>query len=171
MASRVKDRVTDYGKRLEREFQRLKRKPYVKVGIQSQDFSEAKVADPASTETTAATLGEIAVFHEFGLGVPERSFLRATYDNQWRAWKRLTDSLKAKILIGDESAVKALAVIGQRIEADIKMAIRNRIPPPLSPRTIRRKGSSVPLIDTGQLINSIRYVVVNASSNKQKDVQ
>jgi hypothetical protein len=34
------------------------------------------------------------------------------------------------------------------------------VPPPNSPRTIARKGSSKTLIDTSQMINSIRAEVV-----------
>jgi hypothetical protein len=41
----------------------------------------------------------------------------------------------------------------------IKQRIANGIAPPNSPYTIARKGSSKPLIDTGQLRNSITYQV------------
>ena len=55
---------------------------------------------------------------------------------------------------------RALGLLGARMSADMKMTIKNRIPPPLQPETIRRKGSDVPLIDTGQLINSITWAVL-----------
>jgi hypothetical protein len=37
----------------------------------------------------------------------------------------------------------------------MRRRVRKRIPPPLKPETIKRKKSSVPLVDTGQLVAAI----------------
>lgn len=48
---------------------------------------------------------------------------------------------------------------GIHLERAILEKIRSHIPPPLKPETVRRKGSSTPLIDTGQLIGSITHQI------------
>ncbi len=56
---------------------------------------------------------------------------------------------------------KALRLAGAYLEGKIKEKITNTDPdwPPLKPATIKRKGSSKPLIDTGKLRNSIVHNV------------
>lgn len=54
---------------------------------------------------------------------------------------------------------RVLERVGARFENDILDRIRAHIPPPLSPETIRRKGSTTPLIDTGQLVGSITHQI------------
>ena len=55
--------------------------------------------------------------------------------------------------------MRALSVLGMALVGDVQQRIRNRIPPPNAPYTIARKGSDVPLIDTGRLRQSIDFVV------------
>lgn len=56
---------------------------------------------------------------------------------------------------------KTLRLAGSYLEGKIKEKITNTDPewPPLKPETIKRKGSSKPLIDTGKLRNSIVHNV------------
>ena len=61
-----------------------------------------------------------------------------------------------------------LNTLGAKAAADVKNTIRQGIPPPNSPETIRRKGSSRPLIDTGQLINAITWIVERVKGTVQK---
>lgn len=102
---------------------------------------------------------DIASVHEFGLGVPERSFIRQPFDAS-RGSLKSTMSRAAKTAARTKRPVEwALAVVGQQFKDTIIETINSRIPPPLSPRTVARKGSSVPLIDTGQLKQSIDFEV------------
>jgi len=102
---------------------------------------------------------EIGSFHEFGLGVPERSFLRSTFDEKEGSYKNILSKLAtrtAKQLKGNIP----LELLGLKVEADVKNKIRSNIPPPLSEATLaRKKGKNVALIDTTQLIESIDYEV------------
>ncbi len=50
---------------------------------------------------------------------------------------------------------QALTKLGMVLERAMKLKITSNIPPPLKPETIRRKRSSVALIDTGQLRSQI----------------
>jgi hypothetical protein len=52
-----------------------------------------------------------------------------------------------------------MKLIGMRVVGDIQDRISDGIPPPNSPITIARKGSSKPLIDSGQLRQSISFEV------------
>lgn len=104
---------------------------------------------------------EIGLIHEFGApdaGIPERSFLRSTFDTRMPELKRLSNTL-AKNVYDEGSASDALGLMGAFLSAEVKKTIVNHIPPPLAQATIDRKGSSTPLVDTGQLINSITWVV------------
>ena len=65
----------------------------------------------------------------------------------------------AAVLAGKRTEEQAAARLELAFEADVKQRIRSHIPPPLKPATIDRKGSSLALVDTSQLLNSIRAVV------------
>ncbi|MDF7681191.1 hypothetical protein PT300_11600 [Enterobacteriaceae bacterium ESL0689] len=49
--------------------------------------------------------------------------------------------------------------MGEKLAGEVKRKIQSGIAPPLDPKTIARKGSSRPLIDTGNLLQSITYEV------------
>jgi len=70
---------------------------------------------------------------------------------------RTTDLLKAL----EDGKNEILRIVGAFLEGQIKQTItRGRAEwPPLSPETIKRKGSSKPLIDTGKLRNSVTHKV------------
>jgi hypothetical protein len=106
-----------------------------------------------------ATVGDIAFWHELGLGVPRRSWLRDWYDEQLPANKRAIRALAIKVLKGEMDERKALEVFGIQAVASIRKRIKAGIAPPLDPRTIERKGSDTPLIDKAQFIQSISWEV------------
>lgn len=110
---------------------------------------------------------QVAMWNEFGLGVPERSFLRSTWELYSDSYRKfLVDGLakelfeatkrKRKLTMYTSSTLKKLA---GRMEFDVKRRIRERIAPPNAPATIQRKGSDVPLVDTGQLRRAIVGIV------------
>lgn len=159
MASNNKTHDKDKGfQRIKEEYSKLKKKPHVKVGLLSSG-EKHKQADGLNVVTLAS-------YHEFGSKdkrkLPERSFLRSTFDEKNKNWHQMTNSLKDKIHQGSMTVEKSLDVMGMKLENDVKMKIRNRIPPKLKASTIERKTiqgkkGDIPLIDTGQLINSIKY--------------
>lgn len=103
----------------------------------------------------------IAAAHEFGVPghIPERSFLRSTLgENKGRATGLLIRELKADISQGDFSG-RAFAIVGEKLSGEVKRKIQSGINPELDPKTVARKGSSKPLIDTGNLLQSITYEV------------
>lgn len=100
-----------------------------------------------------------AAANEFGTErIPERSFLRATVDNERVKYTGLLEQAADRLLDGDTPAA-AFGILGMVAVGDVQRRIRNRVPPPNAPLTIAKKGSDVPLIDTGRLRQSIDYVV------------
>lgn len=102
---------------------------------------------------------EIAMVHEFGspvANIPERSFLRSTMDTNRAKYTKEIQRIATKIFDG-KTAYAAMNLLGMRAANDVKNTIRAHVPPPLQPETVARKGSSTPLIDTGQVINSITW--------------
>jgi hypothetical protein len=87
--------------------------------------------------------------------IPERSFIRKTVDIKRRQIVALSKNLAAKVLDGSQTREKALAMIGVFTQGEIRARMSRGIPPPLKPATVARKGSSKPLIDTGQLRASV----------------
>lgn len=129
----------------------------ITVGVHSDD------AEQTHGTGEGLTIGDIATFHEFGTQtVPQRSFVRAWFDEgQAEHQQVIREELAAAADGGDLD--QALERIALRLEGSVKDRIRHNIPPPLSPATVARKGSSVALIDTGQLRNAIRARVNGGS--------
>jgi hypothetical protein len=150
----------------------------VKVGVLEGE-KEARQNEPSGITNT-----QLAAIHEYGSparNIPERSFLRATLDANRQAYNALISQLVGLIFDGKLTVPRALGMLGLKVVADIRARIRKGIAPPLSPRTLRLKllkggagrgrrnrGKSVPLIDTGQLINSITHLVVMGRRGKAR---
>lgn len=108
------------------------------------------------------TVAAIAMIHEFGaeaVGVPERSWLRGGIDAGKSRIEMLMRRLGKLILKGRLSSEQAHAMLGEDIVSIIRERIREGIAPPNEQATIDRKGSSTPLIDSGQMIQSIGHEV------------
>lgn len=85
-------------------------------------------------------------------GVPPRPFFSNLVADKKEDWGHaLGENLKAT----DYDAEKALALLGQGIEGDLRKAINDFVGVPLKPRTIKRKGFDKQLIDTADMINSV----------------
>lgn len=109
----------------------------------------------ASHDEADVTVAELGSWHEFGLGVPQRSFVRGWYDESQREIATVLKARMAAVARGADPD-QQLEVAALQFESSMKERISDHIPPPLSPSTIAAKGSSTPLIDSGQLRNAIR---------------
>lgn len=148
----------------------LNLKPFVKVGIQGASALSQK--DPK----VPATVVDVATFHEFGApnaNIPERSFMRSTYDKNEAKYIGILIKFKDQILDPNSQMTvkKALSLLGQKMKSDIQKTIREGMFTPWAPSTRearikRAKGgiiSETPLIDTGQMLRSIDYKVEDKS--------
>lgn len=107
----------------------------------------------------------IAFTHEFGFSarnIPERSFMRAGFDENVDEIQRTAETLLDGVLQGRTTGKAMLEALGGVVVSMIQNYLTDLSTPPLSARTIEQKGSSNPLIDTGQLRSSITWKVVSA---------
>ena len=107
-----------------------------------------------------ATMLTIAAANEFGVPgrIPERSFLRSTADENAEEYGDEMGDAIVRVM-GGSSLGTELGRVGQRAVRDVQVKMRNLKDPPNAPSTIKAKGSSNPLIDTGRLRQSIDYEV------------
>lgn len=94
--------------------------------------------------------------------IPERSFIRATFDEKSDEIGEHAEAAVTAIINGTDVS-KALTLTGQYIEGEIKRKIGSGPFTPNSPATIRKKKSSKPLIDTGHMRQSVRYEIGDRS--------
>jgi hypothetical protein len=160
-----------WGKMLQNIHQ-LQKAAYVKVGVlassKPHEDEEGGMIDTV----------KLAAIHEFGAPgakIPERPFIRGAADEYRQEIMALEEKELEKVLLGKRDVWKSLDAMGQWMTAKIVARIRKGIAPPNAPATLERKhrkakwnkaaklpGFSriVPLIDTGQLVQSITYEVV-----------
>lgn len=116
-------------------------------------------SDKRSDGMNNATL---AMIHEFGSpkhNIAERSFLRVPLSKNQEEITTLAKEQVYKALSNGINAITPLEEIGVFSSNLCKMAITDGLTPALKPATIKRKKSSKPLIDTGNLLNSITWEI------------
>lgn len=144
----VIDRDLGYAK-IMRELGKLERTT-VTVGLQSD----------AGSDDEGVRNVDKGFWNEFGTSrIPERSFLRAAFDENRKDIDNTVDRLWNGVMQGKLDARRAANILGQRHEDQVKFKVRNGPFAPNSPATIALKGSDKPLIDNADMVNSIRYEV------------
>lgn len=116
-------------------------------------------SDARSDGMNNATL---AMIHEFGSpkhNIAQRSFLRVPLAQNQEKITTLAKEQVYKALSNETSVIRPLEEIGIFSSNLCKMAITDGLTPALKPATIKRKKSSKPLIDTGNLLNSITWEI------------
>lgn len=112
---------------------------------------------------TGLTNAELAAIHEFGVpekNIPERSFIRAGIDENVADLKKVAAFGVKAVASGALSERQALGRLGLVSVAGIQKKFTDGTLEPNKPATIKAKKSSTPLIDTGQLRQSIGFEVV-----------
>lgn len=108
------------------------------------------------------TIATIAAVNNFGSAdghIPARPFLAPAVENGAPEYRRLVEVMLPKVMSGEVEMQTLLAQIGQLAEGHVKQQITELRTPPNAQSTIDKKGSDNPLIDTGALRQSIRYVL------------
>ncbi|MCL2829844.1 MAG: hypothetical protein FWD77_03780 [Betaproteobacteria bacterium] len=104
------------------------------------------------------SLAEIGRRNEFGTRTtPERPFLRTSVRNNRQKYNALNRKNLKAVLEEKMTVAQALDVLGMTAAADMQSEIANGHFAPLKPATIKRKGSSKPLIDSGQMRQAITF--------------
>lgn len=96
--------------------------------------------------------------NETGRGVPRRSFLAATVDGKLNEYFAQLGSL-VRAAVDSRNPVNLWREFGRRMAYDFKRAIVVLRAPPNARATLRQKQGTNPLIDTGEMRDSLTYVV------------
>lgn len=156
MAVEIKDKDRGWGT-IKRKIKRAGKGIQITAGIQG--------AEAQTTRENGITNAKLASVHEFGSGdgtIPQRSFLRSTFDEKRGLYNKGIDGaiLQVTALGVSGDLEKALVTLGNRYLSDIKRKIEGGISPPLVVETIekrRRAGlpDSPPLIATGEMVSML----------------
>lgn len=133
----------------------------IEYGILAEDAASAKMVPEGPTE---ASLGEVAIDQEFGIGTPERSFMRSTFDERVNHYVASIRKTVATVIKTRQGVILKtnMKFLGALAVSDVRKKILGRINPPLSESSIIRKtlrpGVSIetPLVWTGQLLESLK---------------
>lgn len=89
--------------------------------------------------------------------IPERSFLRTGYDENRDAVIKKASMLMADVVSGEMGEGTMLIAVGTELSSKIKDYARDLDSPANHPFTADQKGSSNPLVDTGDMIAGITW--------------
>lgn len=141
---------------------------HVKIGVTASVGGALKEerGSEGKSKAKAPTLAQVGWWNEFGAEdkarnwfIPERSFIRSTHDENRQKIRLFKRRLAKQIAKGMEIET-ALKILGEWMQAKQIQKIDRLRTPPNAPSTIRRKKSSNPLVDIGQMKQNIRYQVV-----------
>lgn len=142
---------------------RVARTTYVNVpnSIGAGGPTRVKVGFPAGTANV-----DKAIWNEFGTRgggwggpIPERPFMRNAMRDNGRKYEDAMKSSVAALLSSKTTIKVVLSKLGVMASGDIQKEITALKSPPNSPVTIALKGSSNPLIDTGEMRASVTWKI------------
>lgn len=153
MGVKVTDRMTADGKKLQKMLKVLAEKE-VRVGFQAGK----------ATEEDGTDICDIAAWNELGtVHIPARPFLRQSVDDNVSKINSFLQS-KKKDLVRGVSAEQVLKEIGIFQKDLIQEKITEGNFTPNAESTVKKKGSSKPLIDTGRMRQSVNYEIKSKGS-------
>ncbi len=133
---------------------KIAKKTAIKIGLP---------ADVGSYQNGASVL-QVGSAHEYGLGVPRRSFIRVPMEKEQAKIKKALESGFKSVMNGGD-VIQNLNKVGMIAQNISKTAFKNQGYgkwSDIKPETKEQKGSSKILFDTGRLVQSISYWVVKA---------
>lgn len=125
---------------------RIFKEGVVRVGF----FDTAKYDD----DTYVA---QVARWNEFGIGVPERPFMRPAVFEKKAELNAFLRSKYKQAIKDKKDTMKVLRLFGEEVVKDIQSQIWNGHYVRNAPSTIARKGRNKPLIDTEFMVNNVNY--------------
>lgn len=130
------------------------------VGIPS---TAPRPVDKETKKPLAINMATLALIHERGSAannIPARPFMKQTRQRAEGRFARLLRRLYKQVVNGKVNPQNGLAKLGVSYEGEMKNTFIVGQFVPNKPATVKRKGSSRPLIDTGHLRQSIISKVV-----------
>jgi len=111
----------------------------------------------SSPKDNIAARGAVMEWGSHKNNIPSRPFNRQTWDKNLNKIKKVSMAEFGKVVDQKKSGKKALFNIGEWFTGKLKEGITSGKYKALSEKTVRQKGSSVPLIDTGLMKSSITH--------------
>ncbi len=112
-----------------------------------------------ATYPDGTSVAMVAAIQEFGApsrNIPPRPFFRSMIADKSPDWGKQLGGL----VTGTNYDVdQALGQFGEGIKGQLQSSIIATNSPPLAPATIAAKGNAKPLVDTGNMLNSVNYQV------------
>lgn len=132
--------------------------------VRSMGLNKLEVGLPSGGRHSASDLSmhELGMVHEYGSptrGIPARPFIEPPIKDNTEKYKGIMRNQASRLIFRRTSLDNALSLVGEAAKADIQKYMLSASFTPLSAATIERKGSSKPLIDTGQMRNAITYEI------------
>ena len=151
----VKDKWTPEGKAFMKNLKELAELE-VAIGFQAG----------TATEDNGADVCDVAAWNELGTSnMPSRPFLRNSVDLHVSQINGYMQGMKEKIMSG-VAPRQILNEVGLFQKDLVQEEITSGNYAPNAPSTIRKKGSSHPLIDSGRMRQSVNYVVRKKGSGE-----
>ena len=148
------DRITPEGRRFLGQIEQLK-KLQVQVGFQAG----------AAADEDGVDIANIAMWNELGTSrSPARPFMRKSVDENKDKIKAMC-ARQLKRLAQGASAEDILEKIGVFQKGLIQRKIVDGTFEPNAASTIRKKGSSRPLIDTGRMRQSVNFIILRKGAD------
>lgn len=121
----------------------------IPIGIDSD-------VDPSTSVAVIAARNEFGSRSDF---IPERPFLRIGVQNSSAKYSALSAKQLPNVLAGTITIDDLLNMLGDMAASSVQKQIRHGSYMRNSPSTIAMKGSDKPLIDSGQMLQSITWVI------------
>ena len=153
MTVKIKERMTVEGIRFEKMLKELSQME-VRIG-----FQHGK-----ATEDDGTDVCDVAAWNELGTErSPSRPFLRKSVDENEEKIKSFLQSKRQDLVRGvpTEQILKEIGIFQKDL---IQEKITEGDFAPNAPSTVRQKGSSKPLIDTGRMRQSVDFVIQKKGS-------
>jgi HK97 gp10 family phage protein len=154
--------IKDYRKKYDAKLAEIEQfaNSYVLIGFQEGTVTKSQVKG-GRRKAAGKVMAKIAAENEFGTKrIPARPFMRTSFDENRQRINNAIAGEYEKILGSASTVKRSLNLLGLFGVDLIQQKIRAIQFPPNSPRTIAIKKSSKPLIDFGQMIQSVRHKVV-----------
>jgi len=133
-----------------------------------QDLNSKKV-DVGVFEESGENVLIKAIVNEYGttkagknrnIVIPERSFLRSTFNKNYKKISKKFSKIPKLIRSGRFDVMRELKLIGLYQKNQVKKTIIDFKDPANALSTIKNKGFDNPLIETGQLLKSISFKIL-----------
>lgn len=132
------------------------------INIKELKGREVKIGIMGGESAEGTSVLDYAMYNEFGTrNIPARPFMSVTADRYRDETVKMAEVIVGGVIDGKINVKTALSRLGAWYQSKIQMTIRNakEWAVPNAASTIAQKGSTSPLIDTGRMVQSVRYEV------------